>query len=91
MRCSLRCTVRAKLVVSRATARRLGLKHRTIAKLNRTLTTTARRRLRLRVPAKVRAAARRAGIKTLRATLTATAKHTGGRTRTVRKAVRIKL
>jgi extracellular elastinolytic metalloproteinase len=91
VRCALRCSVTARLVVSTATARRLGLKKRTIATLKRTLTTTQRRRLRLRVPAKVRAAMRRAGLKSLRATLTIKAKHAGGRSKTVRKAVRIKL
>ena len=40
VRCALRCTVRAKLVVSKANARKLGLKKRTLATLTRTLTTT---------------------------------------------------
>ena len=40
VRCALRCTVRAKLVVSKANARKLGLKKRTLATLSRTLTTT---------------------------------------------------
>jgi hypothetical protein len=91
VRCALRCSVRAKLVVSRATARKLKLKHRTVAIFKRTLTTTQRRRLRLRVPAKVRRAAKRAGLKTIRATLTVKATYAGGRSKTVRRAVRIRL
>ena len=64
VRCALRCSVRAKLMVSRATARKLKLKRRTLVTFTRTLTTTQRRRLRLRLPAKVRRAAKRAGLKT---------------------------
>ena len=40
VRCALRCSVNAKLVVSRATARKLKLKRRTLARFRRTLTTT---------------------------------------------------
>jgi len=91
VRCALRCTVRAKLVVSKATARRLGLKKRTLATLTRTLTTTSRTRLRLRVPAKIRRALKRKGVKSIRATLTVTTRHIGGRSKTSKKAVRIRL
>ena len=91
VRCALRCSVKAKLVVSRATARKLKLKKRTLANFRRTLTTTDRVRLRFRVPAKVRRAAKRAGVKTIKATLTVTATHAGGRSKTVRRTVRIKL
>ena len=91
VRCALRCTVRAKLVVSKATARRFGLKKRTLATLTRTLTTTSRTRLRLRVPAKVRTALKRKGVKSIRATLTVTTRHIGGRSKTSKKAVRIRL
>ena len=91
MRCALRCTVRGKLVVSRANARKLGLKKRTLATLSRTLTTTTKTRLRLRVPAKVRAALKRKGVKSIRATLTITARHAGGRAKTSKKVVRIRL
>jgi len=90
-RCALRCSVRAKLVVSRATARKLKLKKRTLITFRRTLTTTQRQRLRLRVPAKVRRAATRAGLKTIRATLTVRATYAGGRSKTVRRVVRIRL
>ena len=91
VRCSLRCTVRGKLVVSKANARKLGLKKRTLATLSRTLATTKKTRLRLRVPAKVRAALKRAGVKSIRATLTITARHIGGRAKTSKKVVRIRL
>ena len=83
--------MRAKLVVSRATARKLKLKRRTLGTYTRTLTTTERRRLRLRLPAKVRRAAKGAGLKTIKATLTVKATHAGGRSKTVRRTVRIKL
>jgi extracellular elastinolytic metalloproteinase len=91
VRCALRCTVHAKLVVSKANARKLGLKKRTLATLSRTLNTSTRTRLRLRVPAKVRAALKRKGVKSIRATLTMTAKHAGGRAKTSRKVVQIRL
>ncbi|MEP6651633.1 MAG: M36 family metallopeptidase [Lapillicoccus sp.] len=91
VRCALRCSVRARLVVSRATARRLGLTKRTLATLTRTITRTTRTRLRLRVPAKVRAALKRRGVKSIRATLTITARHIGGRGRTSHRVVRIRL
>ncbi|MEO8689548.1 MAG: M36 family metallopeptidase [Solirubrobacteraceae bacterium] len=91
VRCALRCSVRAKLVVSKATARRLHLRKRTLATLTRTLTRTTRTRLRLRVPAKVRAAMRRRGAKSIRATLTITARHIGGRGKTAHRVVRIRL
>ena len=77
--------------MSKATARRLGLKKRTLATLSRTLTTTSRTRLRLRVPAKVRTALKREGVKSIRATLTVTTRHIGGRSKTSKKAVRIRL
>jgi extracellular elastinolytic metalloproteinase len=91
VRCALRCSVRAKLVVSRATARKLKLKKRTLATFKRTLTTTQRKHLRLRIPAKVRRAAKRAGLKTIRATLTIKATYAGGRSKTAHKVVRIRL
>jgi hypothetical protein len=91
VRCALRCSVRAKLTVSRTTARRLKRTKRTLVTLRRTLTTTERRRLRVVIPAKVRRAAKRAGLKTIRATLTVKATYTGGRSKTRRRAVRIRL
>jgi hypothetical protein len=83
--------VRSKLVVSRKTARRLKLKHRTLAIFKRTLTTTTKQRLRLRLPAKVRRAVKRAGLKSIRVTLTVKATYAGGRSKTLRKVVRIRL
>jgi hypothetical protein len=91
VKCALRCSVRAKLVVSKATARKLRLKRRTLARLTRALTTTSRAHLRLRVPAKVRAALKRRGVKSIRATLTITATHLGGRGKTSHRLVRIRL
>jgi extracellular elastinolytic metalloproteinase len=91
VKCALLCSVRAKLVVSRATARKLRLKRRTLARLTRTLTTTKRARLRLRVPAKVRASLRKRGVKSILATLTITAIHLGGRANTADRLVRIRM
>jgi hypothetical protein len=91
VRCSLRCSVRSTLTVSRKTARRLKLRKRTLVTLRRTLTTTERRRLRIRIPAKVRRAAKRAGLKTIRARLTVRATYSGGRSKTVRRSVRIRV
>jgi hypothetical protein len=91
VRCALDCSVRAKLVVSKATARKLRLKKRTLATLTRLVTTTTRTRLRLRVPAKVRTTLKRRGVKSILATLTITAKHIGGRAKTSHRVVRIRL
>ena len=91
MRCALRCSVRATLKVSRRTARRLKLKKRTLVTVKRTLTTTQRRRVRLQIPARVRRAAKRAGFKTIKATLTVRATYTGGRSKTARRSVRIRI
>jgi extracellular elastinolytic metalloproteinase len=91
VKCAMRCSVRAKVVVSKATARKYRLKRRTLARLTRTLTTTKRVHLRLRVPAKVRAVLKRRGVKSIRATLTITATHLGGRGNTSHRLVRIRL
>jgi hypothetical protein len=90
VKCASRCTVVARFRISRATARRLGLRSRAVT-FRRTIATTESRRLRLRLPARMRRAARREGLKSLRGTLRVTVRHTGGRARTVRKVVRIRL
>jgi hypothetical protein len=91
VRCALRCRVRSKLLVSRKTARRLKLKQRTLATFRRTLTTTTKQRLRLRLPANVRRAVKRAGLKSIRVALTVKATYAGGRSKRLRKVVRIRL
>jgi extracellular elastinolytic metalloproteinase len=91
IRCFTRCTVRSTFVVSRKTAHRLKLRKRTIATFRRTFGTSVNRRVRLLLPRKVRRAARRAGLRTLRGTLTVTVRHSGGLSRTARRAVRIRL
>jgi hypothetical protein len=91
IRCFTRCTVRSTFVVSRKTARRLKLGKRRIATFRRTFGTSINRRVRLRLPRKVRRAARRAGLRTLRGRLTVTVRHSGGLSRTARRAVRIRL
>jgi hypothetical protein len=91
LQCQSRCRMTAKFVVSSATARKLGLSKRTLATFTRTFTTTKKQRFTLKLPARIRAAAKRAGLKSLRGTLTVKVKLTGGRSRTVKKVVRIRL
>ena len=71
--------------------RQLKLRKRAIATFRRTFAGGSDRRVRLVLSRKIRTAARRAGIKTLRGTLTVTVRDAGGRTASVKRAVRIRL
>ena len=90
VKCASRCTLTATFRMTKATARKLGLKKRTQT-FRRTITSTKSRRLTLRLSSKIRRAARRAGVKSLRGRLKVTVRQTGGRARTVTKTVRIRV
>jgi uncharacterized repeat protein (TIGR01451 family) len=77
--CAQRCTVTAKLVLSRASARRLHLTRRTARTLTRTLESATARPIALTLPASIRRAARRAHARTVTATLTVTVRYADGR------------
>lgn len=89
--CAKRCTVSAKLVLSRASARALHLRSRTVRTLARTVTTSKAQRLSLALPARVRAAARRHHVKTVSVTLTITARYADGRRTTTARTVRVRV
>ena len=89
--CQSACTVTAKFVVSKATAKKLKRSKRTLATFRRSFKRAGERRLRLRLSTKLRRAAKRAGLKSLRGTLTVTVRHTSGGSRKVKKVVRIRV
>ncbi len=89
--CAQRCTVTAKLVLSRASARRLHLARRTARTLTRTLASAAAKPIALTLPASIRRAARRAHAKTVTATLTVTVRYADGRHAKQALAVRIRI
>ena len=89
--CARRCTLSAKLVLSRNAAKRLHLRVRTVRTLSRTVTTSASQHVALALPASVRKAARRHHVKTVSATLTVTARYADGRRTTTTRTVRIRV
>lgn len=88
--CARRCTLSAKLVLTRASAKRLHLRTRTVRTLSRTITTSATQKVSLSLPAKVRTAARRHRVRTVTATLTIIARDADGRVTTTSRAVRVR-
>jgi hypothetical protein len=86
--CFARCTINAKLVVSRKLARKLGLRSRTLT--SKTAHTSADRTIRLKLSKKVRRAMKREGLKSIKGVLTVRATYADGRRRLVHKTVRIR-
>jgi uncharacterized repeat protein (TIGR01451 family) len=89
--CAQRCTLSAKLVLSRASARALHLRSRTVRTLARTVTTSKAQRLELSLPARVRTAARRHHVKKVSVTLTITARYADGRRTTTTRTVHVRI
>ena len=89
--CRSACTVTAELVVSKATAKKLRRSKRTLATFRRSFTRAGKRRLTFRLSSKLRKAAKRAGLKSLRGTLTVTVRQTSGGSRKDKKVVRIRV
>ena len=92
VRCFAPCTLTGAMVLSRATARRLRQKRRTIDTFRRTITrTTASQRITLRLASRLRSSARRRRVKTLTLTLSAKAAYAGGRSASAKRTVRVRL
>jgi hypothetical protein len=89
--CAQRCTVTAKLVLSRASARRLRLPRRTARTMTRTLASASAKPIALTLPASIRRAARRAHARTVTATLTVTVRYADGRHAKQALALRIRI
>ena len=92
VRCYARCTLTGKLVLSKATARKLRLKRRTIGTFRRTITrTTATQRITLRITKRLRTIARRRKLKTLTVQLSVKAAYADRRSKSAKRNVRVRL
>jgi hypothetical protein len=86
--CFARCTINAKLVISRKLERKLGLHSRTLTR--RTAHTSSERTVRLKLSKRVRRAMRREGLKSIKGVVTVRATYTDGRRRLTHRTVRIR-
>jgi hypothetical protein len=86
--CFARCTINAKLVISRKLERKLGLHSRTLVR--RTAHTSSERTVRLKLSKRVRRAMRREGLRSIKGVVTVRATYTDGRRRLTHKTVRIR-
>jgi extracellular elastinolytic metalloproteinase len=89
--CSLACRATATTTVSRATARRLRLSSARLARVTRSLTAAGRRTFPLNVSAATLRRIRARGVQTVTATVAVTIRDARNQTRTVRRAVRIRV
>ena len=89
--CITRCKLTATMTMSRALERKLHLKSRTAGRLSRSLTTTSARKITLRVSQRVSRAARRRHVKTLKLTLSVTARTADGKRAHRSGTVRVRL
>jgi F5/8 type C domain-containing protein len=91
VRCSIACRATATMTVSRATARRLGLRSTRVARVRRSLAAAGRRSFSLTVGATTLRRLRARGVRTLSMTVTVAIRDSRGRARTVRRAVRVRV
>jgi hypothetical protein len=89
--CSIRCTVKATVTLSKRQARDLGLKKRTAGTLSKTITQTGAQPVTATLSRAVRQAAKRRGIKSVKPTLSITVTYAVGLPATKRRVVTIKL
>jgi extracellular elastinolytic metalloproteinase len=90
--CDVRCTATAKLTLSNKLARRLGLKNkRTVGSVKRTIAAGASKRLTVKLSSKAKRALKRHRRRSVKATLTVTARDAGGRRRSARRTVTIRV
>jgi extracellular elastinolytic metalloproteinase len=82
--CATRCTLAGKLTVTRTLARRLGLRRQTLRRIERTIRSTRRQTIRIRLPK----SARKLKSVVVKARFTATLDD--GRKRTVTRTVRVR-
>jgi hypothetical protein len=89
--CAIACRATATMTVSRATARRLRLGSTRLARVTRNLTGAGRRTFSLNVGSTTLRRIRARGVRTLTATVAVAIRDDRGQTRTVRRAVRVRI
>jgi hypothetical protein len=89
VQCFTDCRLTGKLVASRATARRLGLR-RTLGTVERRITVTDRRAYTIKLPAATLRAMKRHGLARITFKATFTARYDDGRRTTAARTVRVK-
>jgi extracellular elastinolytic metalloproteinase len=89
--CSIACRATATMTVSRATARRLHLRSRRLARVTRSLTRSGRRTFSLTVGSTTLRRIRARGVRTVSTTVTVAIRDSRGQTRTVKRAVRVRV
>jgi hypothetical protein len=90
--CELECATTAKLTITKKLARQLGLKKkRTVGSLRRTLAAGSSTRLTIKLTKKARRALTRHDRKSVKATVTVTARYADGRRDRARRKVTIRL
>jgi hypothetical protein len=89
--CAIGCRATARMTVSTATARRLHLRRRTLATVTRRLTGAGRRTFSVTVSSATLRRIRARGVRTVTTTVTVAIRDNRGRTRTVRRAVRVRI
>ena len=89
--CSSACSATATLTVSRARARRLGLRRTRLARATRQLTATGERTFAVRLRRLTLNRLRRRGVRTLNATLEVTVRDSRRQVSSTRRAVRLRI
>jgi hypothetical protein len=89
--CAVACRATAKMTVGAATARRLRLRGRTLAEAERRLTGPARRTFALTMSHAALRSLRARRVRTLSVTVAVSVRDTRNQTRTVRRAVRVRI
>jgi extracellular elastinolytic metalloproteinase len=89
--CSSACRATATMTVTRATARRARLRSTRIARVTRRLSAAGRRTFRLTVSRTTLRRMRNRGLRTVTATVAVVVRDARGQTRTVRRAVRVRV
>jgi extracellular elastinolytic metalloproteinase len=89
--CAIACRATATMTVSRATARRLGLRGARLARVSRQLAGPVRRTFAITVGRSTLARLRARGVRTLSPTVSVRVRDSRGQTATTRRAVRVRI
>jgi hypothetical protein len=89
--CSAACRATATMAVSRSVARRAGLRSARLARVTRRLGAAGRRTFTVSASESTLRRLRRRGLRTVTATVVIAVRDAGGRERTVRRAVRVRV
>jgi hypothetical protein len=89
--CSLACQATATMTVSRAIQRRLHLRSTRLVRVTRRLTAAGRRTFALSIGSTTLRRIRARGVRTLTTTVTVSIRDNRGQTRTLRRAVRVRI